>query len=79
VSGSLVDVKRVVRSANKRTGPQVQFSLLAPAHRFYPLCLGTELQAAANDKFVTIPKLMQKIGRQRADIMKVGSLASGAV
>jgi hypothetical protein len=40
-------------------------------HLFYPLCLGSEQQSQVNPAFISLPHLMQKIGRPRADILKV--------
>jgi hypothetical protein len=42
--------------------------------RFFPLCLGSEQQSKVNAAFVTLPQLMEKIGRPRAEILKVRAL-----
>jgi hypothetical protein len=41
-------------------------------HRFFPLCLGSEEQAQADPKYVTLPQLMRDhVKNQRADLLKV--------
>jgi hypothetical protein len=46
--------------------------LAAHMCRFFPLCLGSKMQQMLHPKsFITLPALMRKIGRKRAEIFKV--------